>query len=83
MDILMSLKTPTISIGLPVYNGDPYLTEAVDSLRDQTYPDFEINICDNASTDDTEKICRHYTQLDPRIRYYRNVKNIGAAGNFN
>ena len=79
----MSLKTPTISIGLPVYNGEPYLTEALDSLRDQTFSDFEIIICDNASTDDTEKICRHYTQLDPRIRYYRNAKNIGAAGNFN
>jgi glycosyltransferase involved in cell wall biosynthesis len=79
----VSRKTPKISIGLPVYNGEAYLSEAIDCLREQTYSDFEIIVCDNASSDNTERICKHYAGLDDRIRYQRNTRNIGAAGNFN
>jgi glycosyltransferase involved in cell wall biosynthesis len=74
---------PKVSIGLPVYNGERYLAETIQSLRDQIFPDFEIIICDNASTDGTAEICRRYLNLDKRIRYYRNSKNFGAAFNFN
>ena len=74
---------PKVSIGLPVYNGERFLTQALDSLLAQTFTDFEVIICDNASTDSTAAICQSYVGRDSRIRYYRNDKNVGAARNFN
>jgi glycosyltransferase involved in cell wall biosynthesis len=68
---------------LPVFNGEDYLEEALDSILAQTYSDFELIISDNASTDRTEEICRAYAAKDERIRYFRNEANLGAAKNFN
>jgi glycosyltransferase involved in cell wall biosynthesis len=68
---------------MPVFNGERYVADALDSLLAQTYEDFEILIADNASTDATEKICRSYSGRDPRIRYVRNRHNVGAISNFN
>lgn len=79
----MANKVPRISLGLPVYNGEPYLAEAVEAVLSQSFEDFELIISDNASTDCTPSICRAYAQQDPRIRYYRNEQNLGAARNFN
>ena len=75
--------TPTLSIGLPVYNGEQFLAEALNALLAQTYRDFELIISDNASTDRTAEICREYVARDPRIRYVRQPVNIGAAPNHN
>lgn len=72
-----------VSIGMPVYNGEKYLTEALDSILAQSYSDFELIISDNASTDRTPEICLRFAARDSRIRYYRNEKNVGAAKNFN
>jgi glycosyltransferase involved in cell wall biosynthesis len=74
---------PRVSVGLPVYNGEQYLREAVDAVLGQTFNDLELVICDNASTDGTEAICREYAARDGRVRYYRNPQNLGAARNFN
>lgn len=74
---------PKLSIGLPVYNGERFLQQSLDSLLAQTFTDFELIISDNASTDNTEEICRSYAAKDQRIRYYRNPENIGCAHNFN
>jgi glycosyltransferase involved in cell wall biosynthesis len=74
---------PLVSIGLPVYNGEEYLAQTIESLLTQTFTDFELIISDNASTDGTEQICRRYAANDPRIRYSRNERNIGAGGNYN
>jgi glycosyltransferase involved in cell wall biosynthesis len=74
---------PKVSIGLPVYNGENFLAETLDSLLAQTFQDFEIVISDNASTDATEKICTEYASKDKRIRYSRNQQNLGAAHNYN
>ena len=63
---------PRVSIGIPVYNGEKYLAETLDSLQAQTLEDFEIVISDNASTDRTAEICRAYKALDSRILYFRN-----------
>ncbi|WP_375496977.1 glycosyltransferase family 2 protein [uncultured Nostoc sp.] len=79
----MSRNQPRLSIGLPVYNGEKFIKEAIDSLLAQTFEDFELIISDNASTDKTEEICRAYAEQDQRICYYRNDKNIGCARNFN
>jgi glycosyltransferase involved in cell wall biosynthesis len=77
------MNNPQVSIGMPVYNGEPFLLETLEAILAQTYQDFELIICDNASTDNTEKICRQYAAQDKRISYYRHPQNIGAAGNFN
>jgi glycosyltransferase involved in cell wall biosynthesis len=67
---------------MPVYNGERYLPEAVDSILAQTFADFELVLCDNASTDGTEELCRQYAATDCRVRYHRNRRNIGVAANF-
>ena len=74
---------PRLSIGLPVYNGEKYLAESLDALLGQSYTDYELIISDNASTDATAEICRRYQSLDPRIRYFRQQRNIGAVPNHN
>ena len=79
----MASEVPKISIGLPVYNGETYLREAIDSILRQDYADFELIISDNASTDATKNICREYAANDCRVRYYQNETNIGASGNYN
>jgi len=76
-------RVPRLSIGLPVYNGEEYLSEALDALLGQSYQDFELIISDNASTDGTAGICQHYVAQDPRVRYVRQPHNIGAAPNHN
>ena len=71
-----------ISIGLPVYNGQDLIREAIDSMLAQTYSDFELVISDNASTDESETICREYAAQDNRVKYCRSEENVGAAANF-
>jgi len=73
---------PRVSIGMPVYNGERFISKALDSLLGQTFSDFELIISDNASTDGTAEICRDYERRDSRIRYIRQSKNKGALFNF-
>ncbi len=75
--------SPTISIGLPVWNGARYLADAIESILSQTFTDFELIISDNASTDDTAQIAQNFAERDRRIRYHRNEENIGGARNEN
>jgi glycosyltransferase involved in cell wall biosynthesis len=72
-----------VTIGLPVYNGENFIEDTINSILNQQFQDFELIISDNASTDRTESICREFARGDNRIQYYRNDKNIGAAPNFN
>jgi len=73
---------PWLSIGMPVYNGEKYIREALDSLLAQSFTDFELIISDNASSDGTERICRDYAARDERVQYVRHAKNRGAIRNF-
>jgi glycosyltransferase involved in cell wall biosynthesis len=73
---------PSVSVGIPVYNGERYLEVAIRSVLSQTWDDLELVICDNCSTDRTSEICRNYAAQDSRVRYLRNETNLGAAGNF-
>jgi glycosyltransferase involved in cell wall biosynthesis len=77
------LHQPRVSVGLPVYNGERYLSECLDSLLSQTFEHFELIISDNASTDHTEEICRDYAARHKRVQYFRNEVNIGVNRNFN
>jgi glycosyltransferase involved in cell wall biosynthesis len=74
---------PRLSIGLPVYNGENFVAESIESLLGQSYEDFELIISDNASKDGTEDICRRFADQDSRIRYIRQQHNIGSAPNHN
>ena len=76
-------RVPRVSIGLPVFNGEDFLEQALDSLLGQTFKDFELIISDNGSTDRTAQICRSYAARDKRIRYFHNETNRGASWNFN
>lgn len=73
---------PRVSIGLPVYNGAPFVERSLQALLAQTYEDFELVISDNGSTDGTEEICRTAADADARVRYVRQEHNRGAAWNF-
>lgn len=77
------INMPSVSVGLPVYNGQNFVGKAIESILNQDYEDFELIISDNASSDDTGYICQQYAGTDKRIRYYRNETNIGAAPNHN
>ena len=78
----MRTKMPRVSIAMPAYNCANFIAQSIESLLSQTYGDFEFVISDNASTDDTETVCRHYAKLDSRIRYIRRTENIGGPENF-
>lgn len=79
----MSGSCPRVTVGIPVFNGEAFVAEALESLLKQTFSDFEIVVSDNASCDHTEDICRNYAARDPRVRYYRSDVNRGAAWNHN
>lgn len=73
---------PRVSIGLPVKNGGDYLRETIEGLLAQTFPDFELVISDNASSDGTEAACRAYAARDARVRYHRVDDDRGVMWNF-
>ena len=75
-------RPPTVSVGVPVYNGERFLRAALESLRSQTFTEFEVVICDNASTDATADIAQDYQQEDRRFRHVRNPENLGLVRNY-
>jgi glycosyltransferase involved in cell wall biosynthesis len=77
------VRTPLVSIGLPVYNGGRFLKQALDSLLNQTLEDLELIVSDNASTDDTAAMCLDYAARDSRVRYIRQASNMRSLRNFN
>jgi glycosyltransferase involved in cell wall biosynthesis len=78
----MSNKYPLVTIGIPTYNrAGISLTSTLDSALNQSYPNLEIIISDNCSTDNTSQTIRGYN--DERIRYIRQAKNIGSNNNYN
>ncbi len=73
---------PLVSLGLPVFNGEEFLSRALEGILAQTCSDFELVISDNASTDATPDIVRDYAARDSRIRCFRQEKNIGVGNNW-
>ena len=82
-DAKKSASPPLVSIGLPVFNGERYLREALISLIGQTVQDLEIVVVDNASTDGSLAIAEEIARVDRRLRVLVNSSNIGAAANYN
>lgn len=79
----MSVDRPLVTVGLPVYNGERYLAEALEAALAQDLADLEVVVCDNASEDSTREIALDYVARDRRVRYHRNERNLGLARNFN
>jgi glycosyltransferase involved in cell wall biosynthesis len=77
----MNLERPRVSVGIPAYNGEKYISTAVESVLAQTWADFELYVIDDASTDETLSKVRRYG--DPRLRIINNEKNVGQEGNWN
>lgn len=78
---MLQMRNPLVSVVMNCYNGEKYLVEAIDSVKEQSYPNWELVFVDNASTDNSADIVRAYA--DDRIRYVRNIENkpLGAARN--
>ncbi len=74
---------PLVSVGVPVYQGEEFLDETLYALRKQEYPNLEIVISDNASTDRTPEIIAKHAAEDDRVQNVRQESNIGAAENYN
>jgi glycosyltransferase involved in cell wall biosynthesis len=74
---------PPLSIGMPVFNGARHLSEAVLSILNQDFRDFELVISDNDSNDSTREIAETFAAMDSRVKYIRQPTNIGAIANFN
>src|SRR5438093_1034374 len=79
---MCSNARPRVTVGMPVYNGGEALRRVLESIAGQTYKNFNLVISDNASTDETENICRELSNSDKRVIYIRQPKNIGAEANF-
>ncbi len=79
---MIAANKPTITIGMPVYNGEKYIEEAIVSLLNQSFRSFQLVISDNASSDKTSKICQKLASKDSRIIYFRQNTNNGAIKNF-
>lgn len=72
-----------VSIVLPVYNGEKYLRESIDSICAQTWRNWELIIVDDGSTDKTAEIAKEYAAKDQRIFYYKNEQNLRLPKNLN
>jgi len=75
-------RSPRVSIGLPVYNGAAHLEQALRSLLDQSFDNFELIVSDNGSTDESARICASFAESDERVRFIGNGLNRGACWNF-
>lgn len=78
-----SSNQPLVSVVTPVYNGEPYLAECVESVLAQTYSNWEYSIVNNCSTDGTLQIAERCAKLDPRIHVYTNGSFLDIIGNAN
>ena len=78
---MKSIKSPTISVILSVYNQEKYIESAIQSILNQTFKDFELIIINDASTDKTANVLRSYK--DPRVKRFNNKKQLGLAKSLN
>ena len=72
---------PTVTVGIPVFNGERFISHAIESVLAQTFADYELLISDNASLDDTARICTEFAANDVRIKFVQQEKNRGPYWN--
>ncbi len=78
----MKPDTPLVTIGIPTYNRAAMLSRSIESALCQDYSLIEVIISDNASTDDTQKVCEDFCEKDDRVKFVKQPTNIGAVANF-
>lgn len=76
-------KRPLVSVGVPVYNGERFLTETLAALQQQRLDDIEILVADNGSTDSTLEIAEAFANEDDRFRVLHSTVNRGSTWNYN
>lgn len=76
-------KQPFVSVIMPVYNGEKFIREAIDSILNQTYKHFELIVIDDGSSDNSTKIISHYDSLDNRVVFLKNKINLGVSDTLN
>ena len=76
-------QPPAVSVCLPVYNGERFLAQAIQSVLEQSYTDFELLIIDDCSTDSSPEIIERFALSDKRIRRLKNNQNLGLFENYN
>jgi glycosyltransferase involved in cell wall biosynthesis len=81
-DIVLN-SNPKLTVAMPVFNGSNFIRDALDTIVNQSFTDFELIVCDNASRDDTCEIVQQYASRDSRIELIKNPRNIGASANYN
>ena len=74
-----NVKNPKVSVVTVTYNREGFIREAMDSVFAQSFTDWELLVIDDASTDNTEKVVAEYSAKDPRVKYFKNEKNLGIA----
>jgi len=79
----MTHSSPAVSVLMPAYNAQKYIGEAIESILNQTYKDFELIIIDDNSSDTTWKTILRYQKKDLRIHAYRNEKNLKLSNTLN
>lgn len=72
-------KNSKVTVLMPAYNAAPYIAEAIESIINQTFKDFEFIIIDDCSTDNTRDIIETYAKKDKRIRFFKNERNLKVA----
>jgi len=77
------MSAPLVSVLIPVFNGEPFLAECMESVLAQDFGDYEVLVSEDGSTDGSVKVIEHYAQRNARIRWWRNPQNLGIGGNFN
>ena len=70
------MTQPLITTIIPTYRRPKYLKKAIESILSQTYPHFQIWVCDNASGDETAEVVAEFSKKDPRVHYFCHEKNI-------
>ena len=76
-------RSPKVSVCIPTYNYGRFITDAIESVLGQTFPDFELLVVDNCSTDNTRELVESYARKDTRVTYFCNEANLGMVGNWN
>src|SRR5436305_739298 len=77
----MTDTLPKVTVCMPAYNAGPYIGRAIESVLCQRFDDFELVVCDDASSDETLEVCRQYD--DARLRVERSEHRLGQSGNWN